>query len=78
MRDSVTFIYPDGTVTEEALDTLPEVGERIGTLVVARITTKGPDDEVDTGAWVYLSEAEETGSPKKTLGRAKTKRDEPD
>jgi hypothetical protein len=59
MRDSVTFIYPDGTITDEALDRVPEVGDRVGALVVARVETKGPDDEVDTGAWVYLSEADD-------------------
>jgi hypothetical protein len=49
MHESVTLIYPDGTVADESLDIIPKVGERVGVYVVARIETKGPDDEGDTG-----------------------------
>lgn len=59
MGGPVTLIYPDGTVTEEPLDTVPKVGEKIGALVVARVDIKKPDDEVDTATWVYLKKAEE-------------------
>lgn len=54
MGREFTLIYPDGTVTYEDLDEVPAVGKKIGALVVTRIETKKPDDEADTGTWVYL------------------------
>ncbi|OPY68549.1 MAG: hypothetical protein A4E57_01729 [Syntrophorhabdaceae bacterium PtaU1.Bin034] len=59
MGGVVTIIYPDGTVAEETLDSIPKVGEKIGAFAIARVETKGPDDEVDTGIWIYLQKAEE-------------------
>lgn len=59
MGGTVTVIYPDGTVTEEILQVIPKVGEKIGALVVGRVETKGPDDEVDTETRIYLQKAEE-------------------
>ncbi len=59
MNGKVTVIYPDGTVIEETLDCVPRVGEKMGTLVVARIERKGPDDEVDTETRIYLQKTEE-------------------
>jgi hypothetical protein len=59
MYESITLIYPDGTESDESLDNIPRVGERIGAFVVARIETKGPDDEVDTEMRIYLQKAEE-------------------
>ncbi len=59
MGGPVTLIYPDGTVTEESLASIPKVGEKIGALVVAKVETKKPDKEADTATWVYLKKAEE-------------------
>jgi hypothetical protein len=59
MYESVTLVYPDGTASDESLDIVPRVGERIGAFVVARIETKGPDDEVDTEMRIYLQKADE-------------------
>jgi hypothetical protein len=59
MSDVVTLIYPDGTTEEETLDAVPKVGERMGSLTVARVQMKGPDDEVDTAVWVYLKSAKD-------------------
>ena len=55
----VTMIYPDGTVAEEEVDAIPKAGEKMGAFSVARVDEKKPDDEPDTGTWVYLSKAEE-------------------
>jgi hypothetical protein len=59
MGGPITLIYPDGTVTEDDVDRIPAVGQKIGALVVARVELKKPDDEADTGTWVYLQKAEE-------------------
>ncbi len=59
MGGPITLIYPDGTVTEDDVDRIPTVGQKIGALVVARVELKKPDDEADTGTWVYLQKAEE-------------------
>ncbi len=59
MDGPITIIYPDGTVTEEDVDRIPAIGQRMGALVVARVELKKPDDEADTGTWVYLQKAEE-------------------
>ncbi len=59
MDVSVMVIYPDGTATEEILDAIPRVGEKIGAYAVARVETKAPDDEADYGTWVYLQKTEE-------------------
>lgn len=55
----VTVIYPDGTTTEEELDTIPEVRKKIGTFVVARVEPHIPGEADDTIARVYLQKAEE-------------------
>jgi hypothetical protein len=59
MSKLVTVIYPDGTIAEEELDRIPEAGRKMGAYVVAKVETKKPDDEADTGTWIYLKKAEE-------------------
>ncbi len=59
MGQPVTIIYPDGTLSDEVLYSVPGVGTRVGPFVVARIEEKAPDDEVDTETRVYLQKAQE-------------------
>jgi hypothetical protein len=53
-----TLVFPGGCVTDENMDALPRIGEKIGSFIVADVKAEGPGDEIDTATWVYLLKAE--------------------